>query len=485
MAFARRWYPILLAAAAFGLVSALPWHTNDSLRSAIALAAAVLILWASECAPLGAIALGVPVIAGLSGILSWKEAVAAWGDPNVFLFLGAFLLARAMEKFGVFDGLLFARRSEAGSTRSPLTFALLVMLLSGAISTVQNNTAVTAMLLPVVIAGARHMKPTALPLLALSFGATFGGMATPVGTAPNVIGYAAVKEVDPNYTFLVWLAVGVPAWIGCSLIGMIVLRAARPIALRLAPGPADPRSAAMTSGSHNHSESPRGPVGGYASDDLRNGRRWALAACLATAAIWLSAGFVISVAPTSHPLRAWIESRLPESLVPIAASWLLFVLPIGHQGRTVLDRHDLKHIDWDTLFLIAGGFCLGKALEKCGAASELARVVTESGLTGVWLMLALGAVTVLLSEITSNTVTAALLVPVAKALAVSAGLDPTQTIILVALCASLGFAMPISTPPNALVYGTGQIPLRLMMLVGIIVDAMCIVWVVVCVRALA
>lgn len=487
MPFLRRWWPILLAVAVFGLISASPWHASGSLRTAVALAAAALILWASECAPLGAVALGVPVVATLSGVLGWKEAISAWGDSNVFLFLGAFLLARAMEKFGVFDGLLFTRDDGVPSRRSPLRFALIVMFVSGAISTVQNNTAVTAMLLPVVVAGARNLTVPALPLLALAFGATFGGMATPVGTAPNVIGYAAVKQVDPDYSFLLWMTVGLPAWIGCSLIGMLALRISRPIAQRMplrAAGSCEgalllPRSAS------NEAPSPALAAGEFAPMERRAGKCWALGASLLTAAIWLTAGFIISIAPAENSLRLWIESRLPESLVPIALAWLLFLVPIGRSGSRVLDHRDLKHIDWDTLFLIAGGFCLGKTLEKCGAATELARVVSESGLTGVWLMLALGAVTVALSEITSNTVTAALLVPVAKALAVSAGLDSTQTILLVALCASLGFAMPISTPPNALVYGTGLVPLRLMMLIGIFVDAVCILWVVLCVRWLA
>lgn len=481
MTAARRWAPVLLAAALFFVVSAAPWHTNSGIRSATALAVAALTLWASECAPLGVVALGIPVVAALSGVLRWKDAISAWGDSNVFLFLGAFLLARAMDKHGVFDAVLSRGVFGRKLFRSPLWLAIVVMFVSGAISTVQNNTAVTAMLLPVVVAAARKTGSAALPVFALSFGATFGGMATPVGTAPNVMGYGAVKQVNPDYHFLMWLAVGVPAWIGCSVAGLLGLRLARGIASRLttratsAPGVDLPVATAQVDSA---------PLPNM-FDTTRAARRWALAACLLTAAIWLGAGFTISVTPGEHWAHRWVESHLPESLVPIAAAWLLFFIPIDRGGRTVLERGDLQQIDWDTLFLIAGGFCLGKALETSGAADELGHAVAHSGLTGLWLMLALGATTVLLSEVTSNTVTAALLVPVAKALAVGAGLDPTQAIVLVALCASLGFAMPISTPPNALVYGTGLVPLRLMLGVGLFVDVLCILWVVACVRWLA
>lgn len=500
---ARRWLPLLLATVLYALVSTLGWHDNPAVRSATALAVAALTLWASECAPLGIIALGIPVVASLSGLLPWKDAIVAWGEPSVFLFLGAFLLARAIEKHGVLDAMLAASALQKHLFHSPIRLALIVMLFSGAISTLQNNTAVTAMLLPVVVAAARGGASPALPLLALSFGATFGGMATPVGTAPNVIGYGAVKQIDAAFGFIHWMAVGLPVWLGCSLIGLVGLRLAQGLGRWLATGPIHDdfnateygKSATKTATLRDSAVAAdaAGSVARGASSTsaaiptqpfTRCARRVALAACAITAAIWLASGYVAGVFPVGHALRGWFESRLPESLVPIAAAWVLFVLPIDRAGRTVLEREDLRRIDWDTLFLIAGGFCLGRALEQSGTADVLGRAVAQSGLSGLQLMLALGAVTVLLSEITSNTVTAALLVPVAKALSAGAGLDPTQTVVMVALCASLGFAMPISTPPNALIYGTGLVPLRLMMCAGIFVDLACIVWVVFCVRSL-
>lgn len=506
MTASRRWLPLLLAAVLYLLVSAVPWHGNSEVRSATALAVAALVLWASECAPLGAIALGIPIAASLSGLLTWKEAIVAWSEPSVFLFLGAFLLARAIEKHGVLDAVLAASSLRRRLFHSPLRLSLSVMLFAGAISTLQNNTAVTAMLLPVVVSAARSGASPALPLLALSFGATFGGMATPVGTAPNVIGYGAAKQIDASFGFIRWMAVGLPVWLGCSLIGLAGLRFAMGLGRWLEIDAANIDSFAAESGKPRANFAGRRaaddePVdsvatiekpsksSGRAPDShpdafTRRARCIALAACGITAMIWLTSGFIAGVFPANHALRTWLDSRLPESLVPIAAAWMLFMLPLDRAGRAVLERDDLRRIDWDTLFLIAGGFCLGRALENSGTAGALGQAVAQSGLTGLQLMFALGAVTVLLSEITSNTVTAALLVPVAKALSAGAGLDPTQTIVLVALCASLGFAMPISTPPNALIYGTGLVPLRLMMCVGIFVDLACIVWVTICVRGL-
>ena len=167
---------------------------------------------------------------------------------------------------------------------------------------------------------------------------------------------------------------------------------------------------------------------------------------------------------------------------PIAMALVLFVVRIDRGGRTVLERRDFQAIDWDTLFLIAGGLCLGKVLDTSGAASELARSVAQGGLPPTVLLLALGAVTVLLSELTSNTATASLMVPIAASLAGELGLPVAQAVWFVALAASLGFALPISTPPNALVYGTRLVPLRLMIAAGVTVDVLGLLWLTLCMR---
>jgi sodium-dependent dicarboxylate transporter 2/3/5 len=137
------------------------------------------------------------------------------------------------------------------------------------------------------------------------------------------------------------------------------------------------------------------------------------------------------------------------------------------------------------VFLIAGGLTLGEMLEQSGAAAALAGAVV--GLDWpVWaLWLAIGGVTVLLSEMTSNTATAALMLPLTASMAEAAGLDIVKTLLLVTMSASLGFALPVSTPPNAIIYGTGLVPLRRMAAVGITLDVLSLCWIVICVSAMA
>ncbi|MFN0137200.1 MAG: SLC13 family permease [Phycisphaerae bacterium] len=486
MAYAGRLLTVALCASCLIGISWYPWHPSPLVRAGSALAAATLVLWVSEIASPGVVAVFIPMAAGLMGILPWKDALTAWGDQIVFLFLGSFLLARALDKFGLFDGVLtssWMRRMDWGGG---MGHVLLILGVSSVLSTVQNNTAVTAMLLPPVVALARRSVAPGALALALSYGATFGGMATPVGTAPNLIGYARMQALDPSVSFLSWMWVGVPVWAGTGLIGWAALaivrrHASAPITAEVAaamptPGPARPEHAA------GELRVERDPGESIAR---RSGLRWAVAAALATIATWLTCSFITTSLPAGEPTRVWVEKNLHESLPAMAAVWLLFLVPLSGTRRTVLDRRDFQALDWDTLFLIAGGLCMGKVIERSGAAEALAQAVGQTQMSPLLLMFALGGVAVLLSELISNTATAALLVPVAASLAPAVGLPPVQTIWLVALCASLGFALPVSTPPNAIVYGTGLIRFRYMLITGIVVDVLALSWVVFCVRVLA
>lgn len=517
--------PLFLALSLFAALGIIPWHEAASVRWAGAIVGGTLLLWISEAAPLGVIALGVPFAAMLTGVLTWQEALGAWGDPTVFLFLGTFLLARALDKHGVFDFIASSPRLAVSKGDKGMRLTLLVMLFSGAISTVQNNTAVTAMLLPAVATLAKRLPGPALPLLALAYGSTFGGIATPVGTAPNFIGFSEMKRLDTGASFVSWLKVGIPAWLGTTALAWGVMSIAakivRPAAQRrsdaeaehaggdwfLRPeivdvGPSlERRSDAELLARANVGVNPvddrvvgpagaeRLPVANRAETDAeragRAGARWAIGAFVATAVLWLGSGAVLGTTEKSSPANQFVARYVPEQLPPIVLAWLLFFVRPGGEARPVLDRHDFQALDWDTLFLIAGGICLGSVLRTSGASSELARMVAGTELPPIVALLLIAAVTVLLSELTSNTATASLMVPIAASMAEAMGISASQAICLVALSASLGFALPVSTPPNALVYGTRMVPLRQMIGVGLCVDAASTVWIVLCVYWLA
>ncbi|MBK8913105.1 MAG: SLC13/DASS family transporter [Phycisphaerales bacterium] len=488
---------LLIAAAVYTAILVIPWHPDARVRAAAALSAGALTLWISESAPLGAIGLLIPVVACSSGLLTWKDAVARWGDPIIMLFLGAFLLARALEKHGAFDRLgTFVHRT--ARTRGDALLVLVIILGAGALSAVQNNTAVTAMLLPIVIPIARAAPRPAIPLLALAYGASYGGMATPVGTAPNFIGFAALREVDPGASFLTWMRVGIPVWIGASAIGCFALWASRritaaPVEITAPAAPAAQATAPAAPGVEAPRAAPVPPsvydaaaaAGSARSDREPLAARAALIALGLTAAAWMTVGAIQSCFPDDHSAHLWTKRYLPESVPPIVAAVALFFVRVGRQRRAVLERRDINTLDFDTLFLVAGGLCLGLVLETSGAAKELAGLIGNKSVPPLVLYLTVSALTVLMSEIVSNTATAAMMVPIVIALAKEQGVDPGPLIMLVALSASLGVSLPISTPPNAIVYGSGLMRMRHMIVPGVIADVLGIVWVVLCVRMLA
>lgn len=479
---------LVAAVVLFTIVAATPWHADTQVRRATALVLVTLLLWITEAVPLGVTGLLIPVGATFVGVLKWHDALSAWSDPILFLFLGAFLLARALEKHGVFNFLIHGRWLRRWHGTGGVAIAVFVMLVAGLISTMQSNTATAAMLVPLVVALARTVRQPAIVLLALSYGATFGGMATPIGTPPNLIGYAAMQKLDPNVNFISWLRVGLPVWIGTTLItwAALALLPGRPRrataggladdALPIADIDAEPEVSATT---------PAAPRTAHVSATTQAARRWSIAAFALTVLVWLTSGFVVSLAPPDHPAQAWVHRYLPESLPPLVAAGLLFFVRVGPQRTPVLQRRDFQILDWDTLFLIAGGLCLGQLLQASGTAAALAAAISHAPLPPLVLMFGLGAVTLILSELTSNTATGALMVPIAASLAPAVHLSPVTTIWLVALSASLGFALPVSTPPNAIVYGTRLVPLRTMATRGLLVDALSLVWVVTCVYWLA
>lgn len=479
---------LVTAVVLFTVVAATPWHADAQVRRATALVLVTLLLWITEAVPLGVTGLLIPVGATFVGVLKWSEALAAWGDPILFLFLGAFLLARALEKHGVFHFLIHGRWLRRWHGTGGTTIAVFVMLVAGLISTMQSNTATAAMLVPLVVALARTVRQPAIVLLALSYGATFGGMATPIGTPPNLIGYAAMQKLDPGVNFISWMRVGLPVWIGTTLITWAALALLQGRTRRATGGGLVDDALPRADIDAEPEPSAAAPDEGMAvrvSATTQAARRWSVAAFALTVLVWLTSGFVISLTPPDHPAQAWVQRYLPESLPPLVAAGLLFLVRVGPQRTPVLQRRDFQILDWDTLFLIAGGLCLGKLLQTSGTAAALAVAIGETPLPPLVLMFGLGAVTLILSELTSNTATGALMVPIAASLAPAVHLSPVTTIWLVALSASLGFALPVSTPPNAIVYGTRLVPLRTMATRGLLVDALALVWVVTCVYWLA
>jgi sodium-dependent dicarboxylate transporter 2/3/5 len=432
-----------------------------------AIAAAVIVLWISQAIPLPVTALLGPVLAIAAGVAPSASVLASFGDPVIFLFLGSFLLARAMEIHGVDRRLassLLAHRWVGASTVRTLWA---MGLAAGFLSMWISNTACVAMLFPVVMAIARtteeqlgHRAPHIVTafLLMLAYSASVAGMATPVGTPPNLIGFALIeKNTGIRIGFLQWMLVGVPLSLALFGVLFVILRVLHPPEARIIPGLSETMRQVAKS---------RGP--------LTAGERNALLCFGIAIALWIGPGILAAFLGSANPVSKLLAQRLPEGAAAILAASLLFILPVSwKERRFTLEWKDALRIDWGTILLFGGGIALGRMSFETGLAESIGRGL--SAFLGVSNDAALAATSVatgvLVSELSSNTASANMVVPVMISMAQAIGARPEAIGVAATLGSSLGFALPISTPPNAIVYGSERIKLNDMIRAGVLLDA--------------
>jgi sodium-dependent dicarboxylate transporter 2/3/5 len=444
-------------------------------RRLAAILAAVVVLWVSEAIPMAITAfLGVAAAVVLQ-VAPANEAFAPFADPLIFLFVGTFMLAQAIFHHGLDRRFAFAILGLRGVGEHPGRVLAAYGLVTCVISMWISNTATVAMMFPIGLSLLAVMESHgerstpaygAALLLATSFAASIGGLTTPVGTPPNLIGIGFVRrEIGVDLSFFEWMALGMPVvavlftwsivslWRGGaaregSLAGMARLIAAE----RRAQG-------AWTTGQRN-----------------------TLIAFAATVTLWVLPGVVALVAGQDEPLYKQLVTILPEGVVALLGATLLFVLPTNFaRHEFTLPWREAVRIDWWIVFLYGGGIALGTLAFKTGLAAAMGRGLTDLlGVHSAFGLLAFStALAALLSETTSNTASANMVVPVVIAFARSAGIDPVLPAVGATMGASLGFMLPVSTPCNAIVYGSGRVPLTTMMRYGIALDVVGVVVVVV------
>jgi sodium-dependent dicarboxylate transporter 2/3/5 len=398
----------------------------------------------------------------------------------MFLFIGAFILSRAIFLHGLDRRVAYAVLSlpwvGARPSRILFAFGAVTAAISGWIS----NTATTAMMFGIglsILAALRSPdgRTTIAPayatalMLMTSFAASIGGLATPVGTPPNVIGLSFIRtELGVGIPFFSWMLTGVPLVLVLYVVLYTYLNAVAPAGIRELP-----------SGAKLIREE-RERLGPWT-----RGQRSVAFAFGLTVALWMLPGFVALVAGENSSVYQMFLRRVPEGVAALLGAMLLFVLP-GDRGRAIT-WEDAVRIDWGVVLLYGGGFALGVLSFQTGLAEAMGR-----GLTGVLpiegsfgMLVASVLVAVVLSETTSNTASANMVVPVVISIAQSAGLEPVEPALGATMAASLGFMLPVSTPCNAIVYGSGYIPLGQMMRHGLALDLAGIVVIVTVVRLLS
>lgn len=466
----RRAAGLLIAPLLFVTVLLLPFETlSPQAHRMAAIMAAVIVLWVSEALPMAAVALLGPVLAVLTGVAPARTAFASFADPIIFLFIGSFMLAEAMFVHGLDRRIAYTALSWRAVGRSGAR----ILFVYGGVATVLSmwisNTATTAMMFPIGMSIIAHMAKTSRRgkgdmrrfalgmMLITAFGASVGGMATPVGTPPNLIGIGLIDRIQGRHIgFVEWMALGVPVVVVlfAFLAGYFYLTCARGV--RAGEG-----SAALV------------------RDELRKlgrmsvGERNVLLAFGLTVTLWVLPGVLALIGAGGGDFARRYATLVPESVAALSGALLLFLLPISWRARRfTITWEEAVGIDWGIILLYGGGLALGDMAFSTGLAKAMGDGLTAylPSQTPFALVAMFTALAILLSEATSNTASANMIVPVAIAVAQSAQVDPLLPALGATLGASMGFMMPISTAPNAIVYSSGYIPIGKMMRYGFALD---------------
>jgi len=458
---ARRRVGLWLGPGLFCLCLGFSWAgAGTKQNSLLAVLLWVLVWWITEPVPLPVTALWGPTLAAMLGVDTPQALFAPFGDPVIFLFLGSFALAQGVVESGLDRRAALAVLSLRWVQRSRRRLLWACGALVAGMSMWLSNTATTAMMYPLVLAVARAVAPsgrspfvTAL-LLTTAYGASIGGLGTPVGTPPNLIAIGQLdKLAGVKVGFLPWMGVGVPVMLWMLAFSLWYL------GLRGAAGGKDhglPTFAAQ--------KQQLGPMSSREKNVLG---AFALAVFL-----WLAPG-VASLLSPGHPVAQALGRALPEGVVALLAASLLFLLPADAAGsRPTLTWREASQLDWGTLLLFGGGLSLGHQLFQSGLAGKLGQGLLA--VTGAKSTLALAylfaAVALLLTETTSNTAAATVVCPLAIAASQAAGTSPVAPAMAAAVAASLAFMLPVSTPPNAIVYGSGLVRVTTMLRHGTLLD---------------
>jgi sodium-dependent dicarboxylate transporter 2/3/5 len=432
-----------------------------------AILALMIVLWMTEALPLSVTALLGPTLAVLLSVAPVKVAFAPFADPIIFLFIGSFILAEAMFVHRLDRRLAYTALSSAWVGQSGLRLIVVYAAVACVLSMWMSNTATTAMLFPLGLAvlaelgrGRGQDRPfqqyAMAMMLVTSFAASIGGMGTPVGTPPNLIGLGFLARAGVDISFAGWMALGVPLM--AVMMGFVVFWMLVPRARHIRLGD-DARRAVR--------EELRklGP--------LSTGERNVMVAFGITVGLWIIPGLAQPVLGPTHGVSRALVALFPESIAALLGALLLFMLPLRAQPRRfTLTWDEASRIDWGIILLFGGGLAMGQLADSTGLSAALGHWVSarfpDAGTVGLTMVFT--AIGVVLSETASNTAAANIIVPTAIAVAVASGVSPLEPGLGATFGASMGFMMPISTPPNAIVYSSGYIPIGRMMRLGLVLD---------------
>lgn len=432
------------------LVKALAEKKIEANSHAMAGAAAMAVLmgiwWMTEAIPLAATAL-VPLVGfPLLGVAPIKAAAAPYASPTIYLFMGGFMLALAMQRWNLHRRIALRTVLIVGT--KPTRLILGFMVATGFISMWVSNTATAVMMLPIgisVLSLVGQLKGVGSVanfgsglMLGIAYAASIGSLATLIGTPPNTLLRAYLADThNIDLSFGGWMLFAAPLAWGFMLIAwQIIIRLYKP-EIETIPG------------GRQLIENELKEMGPMSRQEITVG------------IVFVGAALAWIFVPT-----LWKGSPMTDEVIAMIVALILFILP-AKKGVQILDWKTAKEVPWDVLLLFGGGLSLSKAFETSGLSRWIGDLASHlGGLPVIVIVIAVTTLIIGLTEMTSNTATAAAFLPIIAGVAMGMGLDVELLVIPVALAATCAFMLPVATPPNAIAYGSGYVRISQMVKVG-------------------
>jgi sodium-dependent dicarboxylate transporter 2/3/5 len=432
----------------------------------LAITALIVVWWITEPIPLAATALLPLVLFPLFGILPVKDAAASYADQIIFLFLGGFIIAASMQRWGLHKRIALIIIGFFGTSPKRLVFGF--MIATAFLSMWISNTASAMMMIPMAIAIIAtlasneknggiaeniHKFRTCL-VLGVAYAATIGGIGTIIGTPPNGIFIAQSQALFPDapaIDFFSWMKFGIPFVCVFLLLAWVWLTE---VAFRGIPATI-PKAKEIISREL------------LSLGRLGSGERWTLLVFAGTAFAWILKDTKV-IGDLVIPGLDMIVPGISDAGIAVAGAVLLFVLPADRkEGIYTMDWETAVKIPWGILLIFGGGLCLSAAFIKSGFADLFVKSMSFlSGFHPILIFILLGIAFLFLGELISNTANAAIMVPLMAVLGAGIGINPLMLMLLSSLVAALGFMLPVATPPNAIAYGTGYVNVKEMIRSG-------------------
>ena len=450
---------------------------SEQAHHLLAIMSLVAIWWITEPVPIPVTSLLGPTLCVVLGIAPIKDAFEQFSNPMIFLFLGGFLLAKGMMVNGLDKRFAYGIMSMKWVGDSPkrifLAIGLACILCSGWIS----NTATAAMMFPIalglleairemmasngkIIDLANYKYATGLMLMT-AYACSIGGVMTPIGTPPNIIMIGFVDQLAPDapkISFFQWMIWGTLAMVCYFVFTYFLLWRMFPADVKHIKGARE-----------------------FIQQSVNSLGKWTRAqkntifAFSVAFVLWVSPSVLSIVYGADSEVMKYYDSHFPEAIAAMVGGLLLFFLPVDFKkGEMTLSWKDgIEGIEWGTLLLFGGGLAMGAMMYSTGLSAWLGTGIKEAlgQHPSEWFFIGVFCIVALvLSELTSHTASTNLIAPIAIGTALSLGFSPIPVAVGIALSSSLGFMLPVSTPPNAIVYASGYIPITKMMKSGVIID---------------